>query len=102
MTASVITASSLALGHVVYLRLEGACCRWLSDIQAATLLKEEDLDAALARAAEAVAENEIIDPYAVAVEIRDGRIEPLSLRERIRAHGPTTGDAKIALSRSAA
>ena len=102
MTASVITASSLALGHVVYLRQEGECCRWLSDIQAATLFGDNDLEAAMASAAAAVAANEIVDPYAIAVDVRGGGIGPLSLRERIRAHGPTVAGDSAPAPRSAA
>lgn len=102
MTASVITASSLALGHVVYMRQEDDCCRWLSDIQAATLFSDSDLESAMAHAAAAVTANEIVDPYAIAVDVREGRIEPLSLRERIRAHGPTVTGVSAPAPRTAA
>jgi hypothetical protein len=44
---------------------------------------------ALARAKEDEASNIVVDPYAMAVEERNGHIAPKALREAIRAAGPT-------------
>ena len=54
------------------------CCR---DAAATT--------AALARAQEDEARNLVVEPYAVAVEERNGHVAPKALREAIRAAGPT-------------
>ena len=41
------------------------------------------------RAKEDEGQNLVVDPYAVAVEIRNGHVVPKALREAIRAAGPT-------------
>lgn len=62
---------------------------WTASLQeAATLATQEERDAQLA-VAEAQ-ERQVCDPYAFAVRIEAGRIDPLSTREEIRAKGPTT------------
>ena len=45
--------------------------------------------AALARAKQDEASNIVVDPYAIAVEERNGHLAPKALREAIRAAGPT-------------
>lgn len=70
----------------VYRRADGT---WSRDLQQAGLVDSEA--AAKAHAANAVANEQrlITDPYVIEVYAADGKIDPLSARERIRATGPT-------------
>jgi hypothetical protein len=70
----------------VYRRADGT---WSRDLQQAGLVDSEA--AAKAHAAHAVANEQrlITDPYVIEVHAADGKIDPLSARERIRATGPT-------------
>ena len=83
----VITANRLLDGEVVWLDKNGD---WAPDLAAALLLDDrQDIAAALALAARAVANREIVDPYEVDVMVEGGCLSPQRLRERIRAVGPT-------------
>jgi hypothetical protein len=90
----VITANRLTDGRVVYLDGAGG---WTVALNAARLLDADDLAAAaLADGQAAVERQEIVDPYTVVVvEGQDGWA-PRSLRERIRAYGPTGVAADVA------
>ena len=82
-----ITANRLNDGIVVFLDAQGA---WSEDFhQGAIVSSETDKAAALKRAAEAEALNEIVGPYYIELETRGGRPVPKALREAIRATGPT-------------
>ncbi len=84
---SVITASRLADGVVVF---QAADLSWSEDFNRAAVRVDEAATAdALARAKEDEMQNLVVEPYAVAVEIRNGHVVPKALREAIRAAGPT-------------
>jgi hypothetical protein len=89
----VITANRLTDGRVVYLDDAGG---WTVALNAARFVGTEDAaNAALAEGQAAVARQEVVDPYTVlVVEGQDGWA-PRSLRERIRAFGPTAQAADV-------
>lgn len=89
----VVTANRLIDGRVVFRDAEG---RWLEAFAAAAVLTPEAAAAAIAAAAEDVAARRIVDPYAVALIDLDGRPTPATMRERIRASGPTSGSEAAA------
>ena len=63
---------------------------WSEDFNRAAVRADATATAAaLARAKEDEMQNLIVEPYAVAVEIRNGHVVPKALREAIRAAGPT-------------
>jgi hypothetical protein len=82
-----IVASRLTDGLVVFLDAAGG---WTDDFHRGAILEEAAAkEAALARAARAAADNLVVDPYAIELELRAGHLAPKALRERIRASGPT-------------
>jgi len=84
---NVITASRLADGVVVF---QAADLSWSEDFNHAAVRADEAATAdALVRAKEDEMQNLVVEPYAVAVEIRNGHVVPKALREAIRAAGPT-------------
>jgi hypothetical protein len=83
----VITANRLADGVVVF---QTGDAGWSEDFNRAAVQPDpEAAKAALARAAEDMTRNIVVDAYAVAVEVRNGHVAPKALREAIRAAGPT-------------
>ena len=83
----VITASRLADGVVVF---QTADQGWSEDFNRAAVWPDAAATgAALARAKEDEAQNRVVEPYAVPIEIRNGHVVPKALREAIRAAGPT-------------
>lgn len=83
----ILTANRLSDGEVVWY----AHGRWVETIAGAEIAKDKTAEAALeAAAARGLAENLVVDVAVIDVEIVDGVIHPLRLRERIRAAGPTT------------
>jgi len=80
----IVTANRLIDGIVVFQDDAGG---WSEDFARADV--HEDAAAALARASLDVAASLIVDPYAIEVELRNGRYAPKALREAIRAAGPT-------------
>jgi hypothetical protein len=85
---SVVTANRLIDGIVVYLAREGG---WTEEIGRARLAESEDEIKALeAEAAKDVAARKVVAVYPMDVAIRDGTVDPLSVRERIRAAHRTT------------
>ncbi|MGD0642108.1 MAG: DUF2849 domain-containing protein [Roseiarcus sp.] len=85
--SEIVTANRLADGVVVFQDAEGG---WVEDFaRAAVHADAAAVKGALALAAEAVALSHVVDPYAVAVELRNGHYAPKALREAIRASGPT-------------
>lgn len=82
-----ITANRLADGLVVFLDAAGG---WSEDFHQGAVVEDAEAKArALALAAQAAADNHIVDPYAIELELRAGHLAPKALRERIRATGPT-------------
>jgi len=82
-----ITANRLDDGHVVYLDSDGG---WTQDFRSGLVLEDAAASkAALAQAEEAAKANVVVEPYAIELEMRAGHLAPRTLRERIRAEGPT-------------
>ena len=85
---SVVTANRLIDGIVVYLASDGG---WTEEICRARVAETEDEVKALeAEAAKDVAARKVVAVYPMDVAIRDGTVDPLSVRERIRAAHRTT------------
>lgn len=84
----VITANRLRDGVIVYARAlaGGDAIEWVSQIGNATAYGESEIDAALKRAEQAVADCTVVGVYPVEVA---GRNRPLSARETVRAKGPS-------------
>ena len=83
----VITASRLADGLVVFQAKDGA---WTEDFNRAAILRDPTATAdALKLALADEAADVVVEPYAAPVEERNGHVAPKSLREAIRAAGPT-------------
>jgi Protein of unknown function (DUF2849) len=85
--AEIVTANRLGDGIVVFL---DARLRWVEPFAQAAMFADEGAKAAAMAAAKlSEARNEVVDPYWVEVVARGGGFAPKSLRESIRAHGPT-------------
>ena len=85
---NVVTANRLIDGIVVYLASDGG---WTEEIGRARLAETEDETKALeVEVAKDVAARKVVAVYPMEVAIRDGIIDPLSVRERIRAAHRTT------------
>ena len=83
---SVVTANDLRSGAVVYLTVEG---RWVAALSEASIAEnDEQLKAFEGLARAAVERNEVTAVYAFEARLADGRPEPISVRERIRAAQP--------------
>ena len=85
---NVVTANRLTDGIVVYLASDGG---WTEEIGRARLAETEDETKALeAEAAKDVAARKVVAVYPMEVAVHDGAVDPLSVRERIRAAHRTT------------
>jgi hypothetical protein len=85
---NVVTANRLVDGIVVYLAAEGG---WTEEIGRARLAEtEEETKVLEADAAKDVALRKVVAVYPMAVALHDGTVDPLSVRERIRAAHRTT------------
>ena len=85
---SVITANRLTDGIVVYLASDG---EWTEQIAEARLAdNDEEIKALEAEAEKAVQERLVISVYPMPIALNDGVVDPLSVRERIRAAHRTT------------
>ena len=85
---NVVTANRLVDGIVVYLASHGS---WTEEIARARLAETEEETKALEElAAKAVKERRVVAVYPMPVVIKDGAVDPLSVRERIRAAHRTT------------
>jgi hypothetical protein len=84
---NVVSANRLIDGTVVYLDPQG---NWVEQLEAAAVFTSDaDCEAGLETAQAAVGANLVVDPFAVAiVEDGNGR-RAASLRDAIRALGPT-------------
>lgn len=83
----VLTANQLFDGDVVYWGQDGT---WTSTLENAFVFEAgAGIEAALARAEADVEASKILDPYMFAVSTGEGVIRPSSVREMIRANGPT-------------
>ncbi|MDA0664678.1 MAG: DUF2849 domain-containing protein [Proteobacteria bacterium] len=87
MTQQVVTASRLRDGRAVYLTTGGT---WSERIAGSLVSATEDDNAAmLATAQDAADAQHIVDPYLVEVTLDDALPRPVTIREQIRANGPT-------------
>jgi hypothetical protein len=85
---NVVTANRLIDGIVVYLASDGG---WTEEIGRARLAETEDETKALeAEATRDVALRKVVAVYPMEVALHDGEVDPLSVRERIRAAHRTT------------
>jgi len=80
----VVTANRLSDGAVVYRSAVGG---WTARLAAAAVVTTAQAAGELL--AEANADDFAVAAYVAPVALRDGRIEPGNLRERIRLAGPT-------------
>ncbi|MDK9695718.1 MAG: DUF2849 domain-containing protein [Siculibacillus sp.] len=94
----IVTANRLVDGRVVFRTAAG---HWSETLAAALLLDAADVSAALAASAADVAARRIVAPYAVEVTLTSSGPVPKTVRERIRAGGPTSGSETLAPTRPA-
>lgn len=85
-THHVVTASITVTGAPVYLT---AAQRWSPALNEAWLIESEEQCNQLVAGA-LKQEQEVADPYSFMVVVSEGRVDPLSQREAVRATGPTT------------
>ncbi len=90
----IVTANRLTDGRVVF---RDAAGRWREAFAAAAVLEAAAAAAAVAESVHDVAARLIVDPYAVDVVATAAGLAPTSMRERIRAGGPTSGSEIPAL-----
>jgi len=83
---NIISANDLRSGLNVYFTQEGGTARWDTDISRASVYDEDNIAPALARAKEDLGNNIIVDCVTVPV---DGNHQPFTIREKIRAAGPS-------------
>ena len=80
-----VTANRLRHGVPVYRTADG----WSPAIDDAQLVAEAEGEALLAAAQSGPKPLPVVAPYLFEAVAEEGRVRPVSLRERIRAHGPT-------------
>ncbi len=81
------TGNRLLDGETVWLGQNGI---WVDNIDLALVARSaETLATASAQAAQADADNHVVEPYQIDVALEDGVVTPVKFRERIRASGPT-------------
>lgn len=85
---SVITANRLTDGVVVYLASDGEWTEMIANARVADT--EEETKALEAEAENAVRERRVVAAYPMPIALEDGAIDPISVRERIRAAHRTT------------
>jgi hypothetical protein len=85
---NVLTANRLTDGIVVYLAPDGS---WVEDIARARIASTENETKALEDvAAKDVKARKVVAVYPMEVALVDGAVDPLSVREKIRASHRTT------------
>jgi hypothetical protein len=85
---NVVTANRLTDGIVVYLAPDGS---WVEDIARARIASTENETKALEDvAAKDVKARKVVAVYPMEVALVDGAVDPLSVREKIRASHRTT------------
>ena len=83
----ILTANRLTDGEAVWYGADGT---WSETIEGAEIVRDKAGEARLEAVGQAAfAADEVVDVNLVDVELVDGSIAPLRLRERIRAAGPT-------------
>ena len=85
---SVVTANRLVDGIVVYLAPDGS---WTEDLDRARIAETEDETKVLEEeAAKDVKARKVVSVYPMEVAVKGGAVDPLSVREKIRAAHRTT------------
>ncbi len=88
MVLQVFTANKVSDGVVVFLSGDG---RWREIPDVSGVIGGAGMETRMKAVAEAVEEAAIVvAPYPIEVTDEDGGVRPVSLRERIRAYGPST------------
>jgi hypothetical protein len=83
----ILAANRLLDGEAVWFSTERG---WVKRIAEAEIASDKEAEERLAVAGQAgKRDNQIVDPELIDVEIVDGAVRPIRLRERIRAAGPT-------------
>lgn len=85
LTRQLVTANRLRDGAVVYRTGDS----WSPDIAGSRLAAPSEAEALLAAATAGPKPLPVVAPYLIDAEVESGAVRPLSLRERIRAGGPT-------------
>ncbi len=85
MTRLIVTGAATVDGRPIYMRRDGSWVHKLDRADAVAGQTECDALLTRARADEAT----VCDPYAIRVELDGASLRPASLREAIRAGGPT-------------
>ncbi|HUH83491.1 MAG TPA: DUF2849 domain-containing protein [Stellaceae bacterium] len=85
-TRRIVTGNRLRDGVPVYFAGDG---RWSSVVAEARHVAAAEADALLAEAQAGVPPHPVVAPYLIEAVLRDHHPHPLSLREEIRAFGPT-------------
>ncbi|MCE2563906.1 DUF2849 domain-containing protein [Komagataeibacter sp. FNDCF1] len=83
--ASVITANRLLDGRIVWLSAQG----WSELISHARVFGNSEIESAIKQASTAAAARTVVGIYGVQLDPDAAGITPLTVRERIRAFGPT-------------
>ena len=87
MVDKVLTANRLTDGVAVWLNANG---EWVTSLQEALVARHAEAEAALeAIGKQAYADNKVVDVNLIDAEVVGGVVEPVRLREKIRAAGPT-------------
>ena len=86
--ATAVTANALGGGEVVFLASSSPSA-WTVRFEDAAIF-DSDVAAEAALSAAAASDFKVVDAYLIALDNSAGVWTPLSLRERIRALGPTT------------
>jgi len=87
MTRLIVTGAATVDGRPIYMRRDGTWVDRLADADAVEAKGDCDQLLATARADEAT----VCDPYAIDVVLEGTSVRAASLREVIRATGPTVG-----------
>jgi hypothetical protein len=83
----ILAANRLRDGEAVWFSTERG---WVRRIAEAEIALDKEAEERLAAAGQAgKRDNEIVDPELIDIEIVEGSVRPIRLRERIRAAGPT-------------
>ncbi|MET0598241.1 MAG: DUF2849 domain-containing protein [Mesorhizobium sp.] len=83
----VLTANRLSDGEAVWFSTDRT---WAETISSAELAQDKEAEERLAAIGKAAfLANEVLDVELIDVDVADGAVVPLRLRERIRAAGPT-------------
>ncbi|MBV9836120.1 MAG: DUF2849 domain-containing protein [Alphaproteobacteria bacterium] len=85
-TLQIATANRLRDGSVVFLAADGTWSTSLADAEVSRTVADAERLVAIANRDAATV---IVGPMLIAVTVDDGVIEPVDLRERIRANGLT-------------